>query len=901
MDDVWECPITFQTIDDGKPDGVIRPELVKGFHGGFRDNWQKLAPLNEVGAGIFVAVNATDGQGRKKGNIIALRAWWADIDLKYAAEPLDLVSLLSALPLAPSMIVKTPGGWHLYWLANEPMPCDSDARRGEHEGELKAIQASLAQFGADPKVCDVSRVLRLPGFFHRKQGPCLVELEKHDGPRYSRDEIRAAFPPVASDAAKEHGVGQAATATRSLDRTDVVARVAAYLDKLPPAIQGDDGSGDAFKAALKVITRFALTEDEAVTLLWEHYNQRCSPPWTMAELKHKVADAVGVACSSPDWGCALHPRGDDSRSSDTAGGIGSDRPHVPGYEWDARGLFLERPTGKDHDGNPKPPERVWLAPAFTLPGLLRDGSSNGWRMLIAWNDLDGVAHEAAIPLELLSGEGAELVRILAQGGLLPASEPVARKALVRYLLRAHSAITRRVRLVDSLGWNGGAFVLPTGETIGEAEEVVRFSGEVPGVRNKATSGTLEGWQDGVARPAVGNPYLAFCIASAFAGPLLALVSPDGGGGFHLQGRSSQGKSTGLVAAMSVWGNPLPLPTWRATSNGLEGIAALHNDGLLVLDELSQVEAKDAGQMAYMLANGSAKARMAKDLASRPMKQWKLIILSNGEVSLEDKVSEDNKQPRAKAGQEVRLVDIPCPDAGLFADLHGFAGGGELSEHLKAEASKHYGHAIRIFLEGLSRSGERHEETVGTLKSTESDWLDKVLPPKANGQVRRVAKRFALVAVAGELAQSMGILPWPKGEAFAAATVCFNAWLERRGHTGASEEVRGIAAVVAFIERHGMSRFDEWGISDHFIPNRIGTRRQRKELDGWDYYLTAEGWAEATKGFNPPSVARACIEAGILEKCTDGKSSQSVGIPSHGKARYYVIRASALAEHLAVAA
>ena len=378
-------------------------------------------------------------------------------------------------------------------------------------------------------------------------------------------------------------------------------------------------------------------------------------------------------------------------------------------------------------------------------------------------------------------------------GLVHPPEPAARKSLIRYLCRAHSFILRRVRLVDSLGWNDGAFVLPTGETVGEIGEAVRFAGDVPGARCRATAGTLEGWQAGVARFAMGNPFLCFSIACAFAGPLLALLRPDGGGGFNLQGRSSQGKSTGLVAALSAWGNPLPLPTWRATGNGLEGIAAARNDGFLALDELSQVDAKEAGQVAYMLANGSAKARMTKEGGNRSIRQWKLIFLSNGEVTLEDKVTEDGKQPRARAGQEVRLADIPCPDAGLFTELHGFPGGGELAEHIKAQAGKHYGHAIRAFLGNLSESWPRRGDVVAKLKSMEAPGSPRPFLQRLMGRSAGWPCGSPWWPWPVSWPRAWAFCPGPKVRPQSRRRVLQVPGLDRRGFTGASEVHRGIAA------------------------------------------------------------------------------------------------------------
>ncbi|MEO8818881.1 MAG: hypothetical protein ABI393_11525 [Paralcaligenes sp.] len=62
------------------------------------------------------------------------------------------------------------------------------------------------------------------------------------------------------------------------------------------------------------------------------------------------------------------------------------------------------------------------------------------------------------------------------------------------------------------------------------------------------------------------------------------------------------------------------------------------------------------------------------------------------------------------------------------------------------------------------------------------------------QVLRVARRFALVALAGELATGAGLTGWAKGEASAAARECFASWLENFGGAG-NQEQRAILAHV----------------------------------------------------------------------------------------------------------
>jgi uncharacterized protein (DUF927 family) len=307
----------------------------------------------------------------------------------------------------------------------------------------------------------------------------------------------------------------------------------------------------------------------------------------------------------------------------------------------------------------------------------------------------------------------------------------------------------------------------------------------------------------------------------------------------------------------------------------------------------------------MLANGAAKMRMTKDGGNRPIKQWRLIFLSSGEQSLEDKVNEDGR--RVRAGQEVRVPDIPFPTEGLFVDAHEMAGFGAFAEHLKTQARENYGVAIRAFLKALCTM-RRDDESDLDLHESVEEWLASAVPDHADGQVRRVAGRFALVAVAGELARELGVLPWPQGEAASAALVCFNAWLDRRGHIGASERERGLQAVVDFLQTHGLARFAPWNDADARPANMAGVRKevhgpqiplkQGGEMlgapEGWDYYLSPTGWRGACQGFNRQTVAHDAIEDGLLEPGPNGKGYQKVRTP-HCEGQFYVIRGNALGE------
>ena len=74
-------------------------------------------------------------------------------------------------------------------------------------------------------------------------------------------------------------------------RAGILLRAGAYLDKLPPAVEGEGGHDTTFDAAVKITLGFDLTEDEALALMLAHFNPRCVPPWTEEELRQEVRDA----------------------------------------------------------------------------------------------------------------------------------------------------------------------------------------------------------------------------------------------------------------------------------------------------------------------------------------------------------------------------------------------------------------------------------------------------------------------------------------------------------------------------------------------------------------------------------------------------------------------------------
>ncbi|WP_080190484.1 DUF927 domain-containing protein [Salmonella enterica] len=473
--------------------------------------------------------------------------------------------------------------------------------------------------------------------------------------------------------------------------------------------------------------------------------------------------------------------------------------------------------------------------------------------------------EWAAPMEMLSGDGGELrAELLRMGVTIPQKQ---RQALTDYIME--SAPKRHALAATATGWHSATMFVMPGGIIGDGDVV--FQSTEAGSREYATAGSAEGWRDNVAALCRGNavPMMAVCIA--LAGPLLWLLDVDSGG-FHFMGDSSSGKSVAALVACSVWGEPRNFKrNWNATSTGLEGLATMRNDTALILDEIGEAPARDIGGLIYQLGNGTGRQRGKVSGMARPVNVWRTMLLSTGEMTVGKHM--ENGGQRIKAGQEMRLLDIPAQRRyGAFDFLHGMelphnpdndaerrGAGRKFAETLRGNTAAHYGHAGPEFVRWLiSRS-----QTDITGNNGDGQTLADMFAvlreqfPASTGQEARAAARFTLCALAGEMAITAQILPWPQGEALAAVRVMFGTWAEYRGR-GQSEDVKILRAVASFIAHHE-ARFEGMAANEYgSIPNRAGWWRAGESGEKV-LYFAADTLTEAAPGYDRSRII-ACLDA-----------------------------------------
>lgn len=575
--------------------------------------------------------------------------------------------------------------------------------------------------------------------------------------------------------------------------------------------------------------------------------------------------------------------------------------------------------GQDREGRAMAPQRI--CGRLDVLARTRDEDGLSWGYLLAFKDPAGVPRTWAMPARMLAGEGGEYRATLMHMGFVDQeSGASAKNLLTKYLLTRQPK--EMARCVDRVGWHGHAYVLPR-ETLSQADdERIVLQSEVLIENRFKQRGTLAQWRDEVAALCVGNDRFLLSVCCAFAGALVRHSGVDSGG-VHLRGGSSSGKTTALQVAASVFGGPNYVQRWRSTDNGIEGIAAQHCDGVLLLDELAQIDPKVAGECAYLLANEASKIRGGKSVVgARPVLTWRLLFLSAGEISLSQHMAEGGK--RIKAGQELRMVDLPM-DVGQgfngFNVLHGLGSGSALSTHLKKVCEDYHGTAGRAWLQLLVEKGDALRDT---LRAEVERYVHDLVPEAANGQVQRVGRRFALMAVAGELATESGITGWPQGEAARGVRACFNAWLTARGGIGDAEVSNMLRQVQRLLEERGASNF-AWmnRVGDDRAPNpteRWGFRRlvDKKgkpitRVDDGDAYgravdfLDEEGTeieyfvlieafrSKLCEGYDPVTVAHLLNKRGHLVPESSKRLDRKEYIKGQGYARVYRIKASILAD------
>ncbi len=243
--------VTFQTFDDRGKDR----SLATIHHGDLGNCKKELQRLSARGAGVFFTVNYTDGKGRQAENITGVRALFVDLDGAALQPVIDC-------GIDPHCIVETsPGKWHAYWLV-------ADVQLAQ----FKPVQQAISRrFGGDPKVCDLPRVMRVPGFIHQKGSPFLSRVVA----------TNAVQPYALADLCERMGLKSIEVRRPSSKQTVSAAST---------VIEGNRNASLASRAGS--MRRNALSTDAIEAALLVINREQCSPPLDDNEVRN-IARSIG--------------------------------------------------------------------------------------------------------------------------------------------------------------------------------------------------------------------------------------------------------------------------------------------------------------------------------------------------------------------------------------------------------------------------------------------------------------------------------------------------------------------------------------------------------------------------------------------------------------------------------
>src|SRR5262245_22175365 len=194
-------------------------------------------------------------------------------------------------------------------------------------------------------------------------------------------------------------------------------------------------------------------------------------------------------------------------------------------------------------------DKHWVCSPLSIEADTRNEDGEAWGRLLVVTDRDGTRHEWAMPMTMLAGDGRDYREKLLDLGLSIGAGRGSRQMLELYL---HTKPEKRVRCVDRAGWQDETYVFPDATLGGADGERIYLQSQAGNNHLIKTAGTLKEWQDEIAGYCLNNSMLMFAVSAAFAAPLLRQLQCESGG-FNFWGNTSEGKSTLLHAAGSVWG------------------------------------------------------------------------------------------------------------------------------------------------------------------------------------------------------------------------------------------------------------------------------------------------------------------------------------------------------------
>ena len=244
----------------------------------------------------------------------------------------------------------------------------------------------------------------------------------------------------------------------------------------------------------------------------------------------------------------------------------------------------------------------------------RKTERQNWRHHFRITERNGHQSSFELPREELAGSGAPAIRLLMKAGVHVVGREAVPKALAQFLrFKPKHEIVRMPRVGWAQVGSHWIFVRP--------DEVITPAGMPQASHTNYlldTTGAVTGCMSPARRRngrprsprrLQGNSNVALSFGTFFAAPLLEFASEPGGGN-HIYGRSTIGKTMASDAGQSINGWPHETAddafgvSWGGTEAGFDALALARTDLGLPLDEITLANPRTAEQVIYKIASGT---------------------------------------------------------------------------------------------------------------------------------------------------------------------------------------------------------------------------------------------------------------------------------------------------------
>ena len=260
-----------------------------------------------------------------------------------------------------------------------------------------------------------------------------------------------------------------------------------------------------------------------------------------------------------------------------------------------------------------------------------------------------------------------------------------------------------------------------------------------------TKGSLEKWKEAY-NLAADSIVARATVAASVAAPLLKILN-ERNFVYYVFGKTRGGKSTALYLGASAVGSKELVRVFDGTNTGLISALANTNHYSFFFDEKQAADSKflaEKQRFIYLAAEGTERSRANKDGTARTVKEWRNIVICNGETELLDDT--------ATGGAHTRLLQIAAPDTILDADT---------CKKIRDIIKDNYGHAFPLFINQLLKENfdelrERYQNFQKIFTEVAEDNGGKILPDHA--------KYIALIFIADQLfneaiGNNIDVLEW----------------------------------------------------------------------------------------------------------------------------------------------